>query len=89
MCAGESQWQNGILERHIGTLKTLLDKLILEGEATTDAASASVCGFLNHLDWGFGGFVLIIQEICFEYDFHYENNYVSNMIEICADCNAI
>ena len=42
MCAGEAHRQNGIVERHIGTCKTLLDKLILESEATTDATSASV-----------------------------------------------
>ena len=30
MAAGESHWQNGIVERHIGTFRELLNKLLLE-----------------------------------------------------------
>ena len=30
MAAGEAHWQNGIVERHIGTFRELLSKLLLE-----------------------------------------------------------
>ena len=30
MAAGEAHWQNGIVERHIGTFRELLNKLLLE-----------------------------------------------------------
>ena len=30
MAAGEAHWQNGIVERHIGTFRELLKKLLLE-----------------------------------------------------------
>ena len=30
MAAGEAHWQNGIVERHIGTFRELLNKLFLE-----------------------------------------------------------
>ena len=29
-CAGEAHWQNGIVERHIGTLKMIAKKLLLD-----------------------------------------------------------
>ena len=30
MAAGEAHWQNGIVERHIGTFREMLNKLMLE-----------------------------------------------------------
>ena len=30
-CAGEAHWQNGIVERHIGTLKSILQRLFIHG----------------------------------------------------------
>ena len=30
MAAGEARWQNGVVERHIGTFRELLSKLLLE-----------------------------------------------------------
>ena len=30
MVAGEAHWQNGVVERHIGTFRTLLQKLMLD-----------------------------------------------------------
>ena len=30
MAAGEAHWQNGVVERHIGTFRTLLQKLMLD-----------------------------------------------------------
>ena len=36
MCAGEAHWQNGIVEIHIGTFKTMLEKLILDYESSHD-----------------------------------------------------
>ena len=30
MAAGEAHWQNGIVERHIGTVRELLNKVLLE-----------------------------------------------------------
>ena len=33
MCAGQAHWQNGMVERHIGVFKNIIDKLIAE-EAT-------------------------------------------------------
>ena len=30
MAVGEAHWQNGIVERHIGTFRELLKKLLLE-----------------------------------------------------------
>ena len=39
MAAGDTHWQNGIVERHIGTFRELLNKLLLEavfeGQTTT------------------------------------------------------
>ena len=31
ICAGQALWQNGIVQRHHGTFKITLDKLLLEG----------------------------------------------------------
>ena len=30
MCAGEAHWQNGVVERHIGTFKRIFDKLLMD-----------------------------------------------------------
>ena len=30
MAVGEAHWQNGIVERHIGTFRELINKLLLE-----------------------------------------------------------
>ena len=32
ICAGEAHWQQGIIERHIGTLRGMLDKMFLDHE---------------------------------------------------------
>ena len=38
MAAGEAHWQNGVVERHIGTLRTLFNKLLMDDtfEAATN-----------------------------------------------------
>ena len=30
MCAGQAHWQNGMVERHIGVFKNIIDRLITE-----------------------------------------------------------
>ena len=41
MAAGEAHWQNGIVERHIGTFRELLNKLFLE-DAFEGATNQSI-----------------------------------------------
>ena len=50
MAAGEAHWQNGIVERHIGTVRELLNKLLLEDafeSATNQSVVDSVCEAKN------------------------------------------
>ena len=50
MAAGEAHWQNGIVERHIGTFRELLNKLLLEDafeSATNQSVVDSVCEAKN------------------------------------------
>ena len=30
MAAGEAHWQNGVVERHIGTFRSLLERILLD-----------------------------------------------------------
>ena len=46
MAAGEAHWQNGIVERHIGTFRELLKTLLLEDVfegATNQSVVDQVC----------------------------------------------
>ena len=43
MAAGEAHWQNGIVERHIGTFRELLNKLFLE-DVFEGATNQSIVG---------------------------------------------
>ena len=50
MAAGEAHWQNGIVERHIGTFRELLNKLMLEDSfegADNQTIVDSVCEAKN------------------------------------------
>ena len=50
MAAGEAHWQNGIVERHIGTFRELLNKLLLEDSfegADNQTIVDSVCEAKN------------------------------------------
>ena len=50
MAAGEAHWQNGIVERHIGTFRELLKKLLLEDVfegATNQSVVDQVCEAKN------------------------------------------
>ena len=50
MAAGEAHWQNGIVERHIGTFRELFSKLLLEDTfegATTQSIVDQTCEAKN------------------------------------------
>ena len=50
MAAGEARWQNGIVERRIGTFRDLLKKLLLEDVfegATNQSVVDQVCEAKN------------------------------------------
>ena len=51
MAAGEAHWQNGIVERHIGTFRTLFNKLLMDDTfegASNQSIVDATCEAKNH-----------------------------------------
>ena len=57
MCTGETHWQNGVAERHVGVLRTVLDKLLLEEEIQQIEGPMSFASEEDH-------FEKLISECC-------------------------
>ena len=60
-CAGEAHWQNGIVERHIGTLKQIVQRLFLDdlyAELEPEYILYKACGSKN-VNGSYGGYAPI------------------------------
>ena len=60
-CAGEAHWQHGIVERHIGTLKEIVQRLFLDdvyGELEPEYILDKACESKN-VNGSYGGYAPI------------------------------